>query len=240
MKHDARDGFVLLGIITILGVSLLATCALIPPVVPRLGHFSLAVLVPAFFLSYGLTSVLYLKLLDRLLPLKPGEYDMDHVQFTLWKHHAVIRDLACSALRHFVPVFLETAYHRLLGVRADSNVTVSDGAQLLDPFMIELGDSVIVGKNAVLTGHTMVAGRFYLKRVVVGRGATVGIGAVLMPGTEVGEGAVVAPGAVVTMGTRIPAGEFWGGVPAKRINGTGPERKPRAYVHSMPVPLQLS
>jgi hypothetical protein len=51
---------------------------------------------------------------------------MDHVQFTLWKHNAVIRDLAHSALRHFVPVFLNTAFHTLLGVRTGSNVTVSD------------------------------------------------------------------------------------------------------------------
>jgi acetyltransferase-like isoleucine patch superfamily enzyme len=99
---------------------------------------------------------------------------------------------------------------------------------------------VIIGKNAVLTGHTMTNGTYYQEPVTVRRRATVGIGAVLMPGTEIGEGAVVAPGAVVTMGTKIPAAEFWGGVPAKRIRGTAPERKPRPYVQSVPVPLQLS
>ncbi len=238
MKHDPRDGLVFLGIAAILSVTVLSVYAPARALLPRMGHYSLIVLVPAFFLAYGLVSVLYLRVLNALTPLAPGKYDMDHVQFTLWKHHAVIRGLAHSALRHFVPLFLNTVFHRLLGVHTGSNTTISDGAQVLDPAMTTLEDSVIVGKNAVLTGHTMTNGSFYLKPVTIRRGATVGIGAILMPGTEVGENAVVAPGAVVKMGTRIPAGEFWGGVPARRIQETKEKRPRPTFAYAMPLPLK--
>jgi len=35
----------------------------------------------------------------------------------------------------------------------------------------------------------------------------------------IGDDAIVSSGAVVTKGTRIPAGEVWGGVPARRLRG---------------------
>jgi acetyltransferase-like isoleucine patch superfamily enzyme len=236
MKHDARDMLVFLAIGTILAASGFLVYALAILLLPRTEHYSLIVLVPAFFLLYGIIGILYLRVLNAIRPPAPGEYDMDHVQFALWKHNAVIRDLAASALRHFVPVFLHTMFLKLLGVRIGSNVTVSDGAQVLDPVMTTLEEGVIVGKNAVLTGHTMTNGFFYQKPVTVRSGATVGIGAILMPGAEVGENAVVAPGAVVTMGTKIPAGEFWGGVPARRIR-TKAER-PRTLTYAFPVPVR--
>ncbi|MBL0059060.1 MAG: hypothetical protein IPP35_08115 [Elusimicrobia bacterium] len=43
------------------------------------------------------------------------------------------------------------------------------------------------------------------------------MGSVLLPGVTIGAGAVILPGSVVKLNTNIPAGETWGGVPAKRI-----------------------
>jgi acetyltransferase-like isoleucine patch superfamily enzyme len=77
----------------------------------------------------------------------------------------------------------------------------------------------MIGHNAYVTAHAIVYDKLVLEPVTIGRGATIGVNAVVMPGVEVGERAVVAPGAVVPRGTRIPAGEFWGGVPARKIRG---------------------
>ncbi|HEX7688374.1 MAG TPA: acyltransferase [Burkholderiaceae bacterium] len=49
--------------------------------------------------------------------------------------------------------------------------------------------------------------------VIVGDDVWIGAGATLLPGARVGNGAVIAAGAVVR--GLVPAGEIWGGVPAR-------------------------
>lgn len=51
--------------------------------------------------------------------------------------------------------------------------------------------------------------------VVIGRDSYIGAGAIVLPGVRVGERSVVAAGAVVTRD--VPAGETWGGVPARLV-----------------------
>ena len=52
--------------------------------------------------------------------------------------------------------------------------------------------------------------------------ALIGMGSTLLDGCEVGEGAIVAAGALVLQNTKIPAGEIWGGVPAKYLKPVRP------------------
>ena len=54
--------------------------------------------------------------------------------------------------------------------------------------------------------------------VIIGSGAWIGCGSIILPGAEVGDGAVVAAGSVVR--GRIPPGEMWGGVPARCIRAS--------------------
>ena len=51
--------------------------------------------------------------------------------------------------------------------------------------------------------------------VIIGKGAWIGVGSILLPGAEVGEGAVVAAGSVVR--GRVAPRELWGGVPARPL-----------------------
>lgn len=48
-------------------------------------------------------------------------------------------------------------------------------------------------------------------------GAVVGESAQVLDGAEVGENSVILPGSIVTPGTKVPAGEVWGGSPAKKM-----------------------
>jgi acetyltransferase-like isoleucine patch superfamily enzyme len=53
----------------------------------------------------------------------------------------------------------------------------------------------------------------------IGRGVTVGLMAVILPGCTIGDGAVIAAGAVLMKGTRVEPGEIWAGSPARRVGG---------------------
>jgi acetyltransferase-like isoleucine patch superfamily enzyme len=50
---------------------------------------------------------------------------------------------------------------------------------------------------------------------LVRRGASIGAGAVILPGVTIGEGAMIGAGAVVTKS--VPAGETWVGNPAHKL-----------------------
>ena len=56
--------------------------------------------------------------------------------------------------------------------------------------------------------------------ITIGAGVWIGARAVLTPGVEIGANSVIAAGAVVTK--KVPHGELWGGVPAKKIKDTIP------------------
>ena len=52
-------------------------------------------------------------------------------------------------------------------------------------------------------------------QTLVRKGASIGAGAIILPGLTIGEGAMIGAGAVVTKD--VPAGETWVGNPAVKL-----------------------
>lgn len=78
-------------------------------------------------------------------------------------------------------------------------VTVKSGVQLWDGIRLE--DDVFVGPNVSFTNDRYPRSRnrdAALLRTIVEAGASIGAGAVILPGLRIGRGAMVAAGAVVT------------------------------------------
>ena len=98
------------------------------------------------------------------------------------------------------------------GVKIADRVTLKSGVYLWDG--IELEDDVFVGPNATFTNDPSPRSRVPVgyKRTLVKKGASVGAGAVILPGLVIGAGAMVGAGAVLTKS--IPDGETWVGNPA--------------------------
>jgi UDP-2-acetamido-3-amino-2,3-dideoxy-glucuronate N-acetyltransferase len=96
-------------------------------------------------------------------------------------------------------------------------VTVKSDVQLWDGVRLE--DDVFIGPNVTFTNDRHPRSRQYPERIeitVIERGASVGGGAVLLPGITVGAGAMVGAGSVVTR--PVPPGVTVVGNPA-RITG---------------------
>jgi carbonic anhydrase/acetyltransferase-like protein (isoleucine patch superfamily) len=55
----------------------------------------------------------------------------------------------------------------------------------------------------------------------------IGIGARVLSRCVIGEGALVAAGAVVMEGTQVPGHTLWAGCPAKQIKELSPEQRER-------------
>jgi UDP-2-acetamido-3-amino-2,3-dideoxy-glucuronate N-acetyltransferase len=95
-------------------------------------------------------------------------------------------------------------------------VTIKNGVQLWDG--IRVSDDVFIGPNVSFTNDRFPRTKQYPEKYLVtkiNRGASIGAGAVILPGIEIGSKAMVAAGAVVTKS--IPPNSIVVGNPAKII-----------------------
>lgn len=101
------------------------------------------------------------------------------------------------------------------GARIGDRVTLKCGVCVWDGVTLE--DNVFVGPNAVFTNDMAPRSKqrpAAWAQTRIGKGASIGGGAVILPGLTIGEGAMIGAGAVVTRD--VPAGETWVGNPARR------------------------
>eukprot|EP00890_Picochlorum_soloecismus_P003294 jgi/Picsp_1/3966/NSC_01478-R1_protein len=76
-----------------------------------------------------------------------------------------------------------------------------------------IGSDVTIGHQVSIHGST------------IGDEALIGMGATILEGSKIEKGAMVAAGAIVGPRTVIPAGEIWGGKPAKYLRALKPEEQ---------------
>ena len=84
------------------------------------------------------------------------------------------------------------------GVVVGDRVTIKSGVYLWDGLRVE--DDVFIGPQATFTNDRFPRSKapFKCPITTVRRGASIGAGAVILPGVEIGERAMVGAGAVVT------------------------------------------
>lgn len=98
-------------------------------------------------------------------------------------------------------------------IRIGNRVNIQDGAILHCHFktsVIEIGDDVSVGHNAVIHG------------AIIKERVLVGMGAIILDNAVIGENSIIAAGALVLSGTIVEPDSLWGGVPAKFIRKIDP------------------
>lgn len=186
------------------------------------GLRGLAALLVFFFTMIGATG-LFGRVIHAMCPLAVGTFSLIHPSraANVWKLLGFLNLFNLSVLIHtyLCPVNLRWIVYRFLGAEIGSNVMI--GGKIIEPWMISVGNTVILGEDCLVLGHVISRQEVTLGRVQIGDNVTIGVKAVIMPDVEIGSGAVVWAGAVVPMGTRIGPGEEWAGVPARRVTRSG-------------------
>lgn len=134
-------------------------------------------------------------------------------------------------------------------------VTIKSGVQVWDG--VRLADDVFVGPNVTFTNDPFPRSKHYpesFARTEVAPGASIGGGAVVLPGIKIGRRAMVGAGAVVTRD--VPANAIVAGNPARIIGYTeenradqeraadnrlasGPNRTPSQYLRTIKCATDL-
>jgi acetyltransferase-like isoleucine patch superfamily enzyme len=128
-----------------------------------------------------------------------------------------INFLLIYASRYSPSLSLKRVLLRIAGARVEGGAALGLGAvvDIFFPENISIGKDAIIGYNTVLLGHEFLQGEYRTGLVEIGARAMLGANCTVLPGVKVGEGASVS--AMSLVNCDIPAGETWGGVPAKRL-----------------------
>lgn len=100
-------------------------------------------------------------------------------------------------------------------IRIGNKVNIQDGTVLhclYQRSVIEIGDHVSVGHNAVIHGAR------------ISNNVLIGMGAVVLDDAEIGENSIIAAGSVVLTGTHVEPGSIYAGVPARRVKEVDPQQ----------------
>ena len=97
-----------------------------------------------------------------------------------------------SPVIHFslVPFPLRRFFYSLLGAKIGHNTYFS--GSVYDPPLVQIGDNVMVGAEAILVSHAFTRYSYVLAPIIIGNDVTIGMRAVVMAGVEIGDGAIVA------------------------------------------------
>jgi acetyltransferase-like isoleucine patch superfamily enzyme len=99
-------------------------------------------------------------------------------------------------------------------VSIGNNVTIKNGVYLFDGMVIE--DDVFIGPNATFTNDKYPKSKNYpddFPKTLIKKGASIGAGAIILPGIIIGENALIGAGAIVTKD--VAGHDIVYGLPAK-------------------------
>ncbi|MBI3557286.1 MAG: hypothetical protein HY074_13565 [Deltaproteobacteria bacterium] len=187
---------------------------------PELLHLTAVCIAGAcgFFL-YGFTLILVLPLANfvlraRVVPWRGHYYSAGILNW--YVHNALIYLARYTFLEFVTPTPLNLLFYKLMGMHIGQGTQINS-VNISDAALVTLGERVTIGGSATIVAHYGMGGVLIISPVNIGNGATIGLKATIMGGVEIGEGAKVMPNSVVLPRTKIPAGETWGGVPARKI-----------------------
>ena len=130
--------------------------------------------------------------------------------FEVWAAYAV------PVLRAFEGTPFVAWWLRAMGCRIGRGVVFgSSFLQVVDPDMLEIGDGATVSCH--LQSHSFEDRVLKLAPVVIGAGADVGRGAVLLYGADIGRHSEVAENSVVMKGEMLLPGKRYAGCPTQAV-----------------------
>jgi acetyltransferase-like isoleucine patch superfamily enzyme len=154
---------------------------------------------------YFLTGIFVMGGLVRLISIgiKPGKYPAVSLTMLRWLIYSGIYTIAHSTILPVVRMtFFTNLFFKIIGCKMGKNVYLNTWT-LNDPYLIELGDNVIIGGDTDLTCHIFENNYLILDKIKIGKNSLVGAHCYIMPGVTVGENCVIGVYSFIRRNKRI-------------------------------------
>jgi len=170
----------------------------------------------------GLVFLLLLVLTKRFLigSLPTGDISVASKDGQRWFLAAVIMAVLYRSPFHSMTVGISLfaqMFFRGMGARMPDSTFLGQEVLIRDPWFLEMGEHVSTGSGVLFLGHIGHNKELFLGKVVIGDDVVIGIRTIIFPDVHIGNHVRIGAGAVVVRGTRIPDGETWVGVPARKL-----------------------
>ncbi|UXY23933.1 phosphopantetheine-binding protein [Streptomyces cynarae] len=177
--------------------------------------------VPAVALADVLVVVftaVYFVLVERLViaARRPGALYCSIYDPRFWWRERYWKVPSETYLRLFNGTPFKNVIWRLLGVRIGHRV-FDDGCYVTERPMVTIGDACILNAGSIIQCHSQEDGTFKSESTTLGRGCTIGVGALVHYGVTLGDGAVLAADSFLMKGEVVPQNSRWGGNPAREL-----------------------
>lgn len=162
--------------------------------------------IAAGFLAYGLTLIMVVPLVNKILPLKikPLRASWFSLSVIPWYYHNALTYLVRYTFLEFLtPTPLNKLYFQMMGMKVGKGSMINT-TNISDPCLIEIGDYVTIGGSATLIAHYGMKGMLVIDKLIIEDNATIGLRACLFGDVIVGKNATVKPNEVLLPKTRIP------------------------------------
>jgi hypothetical protein len=127
-----------------------------------------------------------------------------------WFYHNALTYLVRYSILDFVtPSPINIYFFKAMGMKIGKGVMINS-SNISDPCLIRLEDHVTIGGSAYLMAHYGMKGFLIIDKLVIKKGAMLGLASKVLGGVTIGERAVVAPNVAVLPKTIIKDGEKFG------------------------------
>ncbi|MBP2367936.1 non-ribosomal peptide synthetase-like protein [Pseudonocardia parietis] len=133
-----------------------------------------------------------------------------------WGHERYWKVSAPAHMMLFNGTPLKGLVYRLNGVRVGARL-FDDGAVLVERSFVFIGDDCMFNRGSIIQNHSQEDSVFKSDHTVLGSRVTLGAGVFVFYGIAIGDDTVIEADSFLMKGEEIPAGETWGGNPAREL-----------------------
>ncbi len=193
------------------------------------------------YMVFGITMMLVLPVLARLLGWKTGEGTVPIRSSKVWSWYNYN-----GAILAFQTLFgkftrsnaLYVGFLRAMGAKIGKHVIVNSNV-VYDHDMLEIGDYTVIGGDAAIIGHVGEKGHLVRQKIRIGRHCTIGQYTTVFPGAAIGDNCHVGAMSLVPKGAVLESNAVYGGVPVRKIKDLRPGDRSRAKVESDAMALDI-
>ncbi len=172
--------------------------------------------LPAAIVTWYVTSILLLAIVNRLarLPIRKTTGELNTWQSIFWGITNTSFDIAKKLTQLvFLHSPIPLIIYRLFGMKYGKRVNLF--GYIYDPEMIEIGDDVLLGTYAVISGHFIHKGKVYRYPVKIGSNVVIGAYSIIAPGTTIEDNTTLQAMSLVRPNRKITSGT-WASVPSPK------------------------